>query len=286
MHRILIKTILASFLLFTQPTFATSIDNQRQEAGQAIEAEEFKKAFSILEKLAEQKDAKAQYHLARLYYNGLGTSRNYNKAAELYEAATKQGLIPAQTNLALMYRDGVGVKKDYDQAFELLKKSAAKNDSLALLNIGNMYFSGQGVQQNNKTAFQYYKQAADQGEATAASNTGIFYLMQQNPDQAFKYFKVSANGGDMGGMFYLIKFYLGPTDAPQFKNNALAYRWLTIMKENLDQLFPNPDITSEMINEIPSLLKDLEKDLSKQDIEQAKKAASAWQPKRKQSVNF
>ncbi len=50
--------------------------------------------------LAEQGDARAQYNLGLMYYNGQGVGHNYVTARQWYEKAAAQGVAQAQFNLA------------------------------------------------------------------------------------------------------------------------------------------------------------------------------------------
>lgn len=49
----------------------------------------------------------AQFHLALMYKNGEGGSRDYSAALFWFEKAARQGDSKAQLNLGLMYEDGL-----------------------------------------------------------------------------------------------------------------------------------------------------------------------------------
>ncbi|RIZ66570.1 MAG: sel1 repeat family protein [Methylococcales bacterium] len=56
-------------------------------------------AIEKLQRAAQAGDSDAQYHLAYLYENGLGVTKDEAKALELYQQAADQGHPTAQNNL-------------------------------------------------------------------------------------------------------------------------------------------------------------------------------------------
>ncbi len=56
-------------------------------------------AIAKLQRAAQAGDSDAQYHLAYLYENGLGVTKDEAKALELYEQAANQGHPSAKDNL-------------------------------------------------------------------------------------------------------------------------------------------------------------------------------------------
>ncbi len=56
-------------------------------------------AIAKLQRAALAGDSDAQYHLAYLYENGLGVTKDEAKALELYQQAANQGHPTAQNNL-------------------------------------------------------------------------------------------------------------------------------------------------------------------------------------------
>ena len=108
-------TLAALLLACTMPAWA---DNEAQfkQAMTAYEAGHYSQALRLLQPLAQQDDAKAQYNLGLLYENGWGVTQNYKKAVAWYQKAANQGIAEAQYNLGVMYEEGRGVQQDYQQA--------------------------------------------------------------------------------------------------------------------------------------------------------------------------
>ena len=77
---------------------------------------DYKTAFSLFDKLANQGNADAQYNLGIMYENGLGVIKNETQAVYWYQKAANQGYANAQHNLGIMYANGEGVIQDDKQA--------------------------------------------------------------------------------------------------------------------------------------------------------------------------
>ena len=70
------------------------------------------KAIAELKPEAEAGDARAQAHLASIYYYGLGVSANFDNAFHWYRAAAIQSDPDGQIGLAILYAQGQGVPAD------------------------------------------------------------------------------------------------------------------------------------------------------------------------------
>ena len=78
------------------------------QAAWADSVPDFKETFQV----AKQGNAKAQYNLGGMYYNGKGVRKDYAQAVQWYRKAAEQGLAEAQFNLGLMYYNGQGVRQN------------------------------------------------------------------------------------------------------------------------------------------------------------------------------
>ena len=127
----------------------------------------FAKAIPTFRTRAEAGDAVAQYNLGVLYYDGIGTERNYKEALKWFRMAADQGDADAQNNLGIMYYHGHGVGKNYSQAFHWYSLAAEQGHVAAQYNIGIMYEQGIGTDKDRAKAKQWFRKAADQGYAPA-----------------------------------------------------------------------------------------------------------------------
>ena len=85
---------------------------------------DFKETLQV----AEQGNAKAQFSLGKMYYEGRGVHQDYAEAARWYLKAAEQGYADAQYNLGLMYEKGQGVRQSKIVAKEWFKKACANGD--------------------------------------------------------------------------------------------------------------------------------------------------------------
>ncbi len=108
------------------PAHNTNLNSQFGAGPQSPEEK-----FAEMKRKAESGDAKSQFGLARLYYNGNGVTKDDTKAAEWYRKAAEQGNDFAQYKLGAMYDKGEGVPKDAATAVEWWKKAAAQGNDAA-----------------------------------------------------------------------------------------------------------------------------------------------------------
>ena len=92
------------------------------------DAKNYEQLAQKLLPLAQQGDAKSQYHLAVLYNDGKGVPKDYGQAASWYLKAAQQGHQKAQLYLGLLYQNGRGVERDYQQAAHWLELSARQGN--------------------------------------------------------------------------------------------------------------------------------------------------------------
>ena len=109
-----------------RPAPNTNLNSQFGAGPQAPEQK-----FAQMKQKAESGDAKSQFGLARMYYNGDGVTKDDAKAAEWYQKAAEQGNAFAQYKLGAMYKNGEGVPKDAAKAAEWWKKAAAQGNDAA-----------------------------------------------------------------------------------------------------------------------------------------------------------
>lgn len=108
------------------PLPETNLNSQFSAGPQAPEEK-----FAALMRKAEAGDARSQFGLARMYYNGDGVAKDDAKAAEWYQKAAEQGNAFAQYKLGEMYNKGEGVTQDTAKAIEWWKKAAAQDNDAA-----------------------------------------------------------------------------------------------------------------------------------------------------------
>jgi TPR repeat protein len=73
-------------------------------------------SFKMVERLAKQGDAGAQFSLGCMYANGNGVAKDEAKAAKWFRNAADQDHSGAQYNLGLIYQNGRGGAEDKAKA--------------------------------------------------------------------------------------------------------------------------------------------------------------------------
>jgi TPR repeat protein len=113
---------------------ATATAGQFQDATEAYDKRDFVQAFKLIQPLAEQGLAAAQYNLGYMYDKGHGVTQDYKQAVDWYRKAAMQGNAGAQYNLGVMYGNGQGVIQDYVRAHMWFNLAAARGHSNAVKN--------------------------------------------------------------------------------------------------------------------------------------------------------
>ena len=156
MRRTSAAVILIISLLMAVPAVAGPFE----DALKACDRGDHKTEYGLIESLADQGHASAQYRLGVMYDEGHGMPQDYSKAMKWYGKAADQGDADAQCHLGSMYVKGHGVPQDYDKASMWYEMAASKGNAKAMFNIGELYSSGKGVPQDYVLAYMWFTLAA------------------------------------------------------------------------------------------------------------------------------
>lgn len=134
-------------------------DMQLSSGIAAFEAKHFAQAADLLEPMANDGDAEAQFRMAVMYQNGLGMVANEERALKNMQAAAEQGHALAQHGLGFMYMEGECVAQDGELAVAWLEKAADQGLAGSLATLAMMYNEGRGVAQDKDKARELYQRA-------------------------------------------------------------------------------------------------------------------------------
>jgi len=95
-----------------------------EDCAAAHDRRDFAAAVQLCRPLAEHGDARAQFSLGGMYYNGQGVQQDYPEAAKWTRKAAEQGYAPAQADLGVLYWNGQGVPQDVVLAYMWLSLAA------------------------------------------------------------------------------------------------------------------------------------------------------------------
>jgi TPR repeat protein len=88
-----------------------------------------------------------------------------SRAFDAFKDAAERGLSDAQFELAKLYRDGVGTTVDDAAARRWLKRAARHGHSEAQRHLGILYRQGRGVKQSDRIAEVWYRKAVERDSA-------------------------------------------------------------------------------------------------------------------------
>ncbi|MDO4987630.1 MAG: tetratricopeptide repeat protein [Synergistes sp.] len=126
--------------------------------------------------------AHAQYLLGVCYYNGIGTTVDYDNAMLWLRKSAEMGNIRAASLLGEMYLRGTGTSQNYDVAVKYLKEAAERDDIIAVKNMAYCYSNGYGVGKSNEKAYAYMKKASQLGDEEAQQYVAQYEQQKQRQD--------------------------------------------------------------------------------------------------------
>ena len=137
-------------------------------------------ALKKWDQLASDGHPGAKYEIGRMYYDGLGTKRDYPKAKQYFAGAATLGHPDAIFSLGQMYDFGRSVDPDYYLAVKWYRaaanfghkkanlfKVAEKGNKVLLYSIGLMYSAGRGFPKDKVKAYVWWSYAARLGHKSA-----------------------------------------------------------------------------------------------------------------------
>lgn len=196
------KTILST--LFLIGSMLCSLDVAADDYDRAVQAAKIghgSEAKSILTKLAEKGDVRAEAQLGELYITTGKNDQDRREGVKWIKAAAEKGNAIAQYNLGNLFLDGKLVPLDHKAAMDWLLKAAAQNVPEAQLNIASMFADGEGVPQDFKEAANWLKLAAANGNNDAQIALGRAYAqgigVEKDPLRGFMWGQIAADTSPM-----------------------------------------------------------------------------------------
>ncbi|MGD0252804.1 MAG: DUF4352 domain-containing protein [Verrucomicrobiota bacterium] len=186
-------------------------------------------------------------------------------------------------NLGLCYLDGVGVPRDGQKGVELIQKCAEAHLPEAQYEMGFLLSNGIGVPKNPPEAIKWYLKAAEQGVAEAFCNLGYCYRqglgVSQSEIEAAYWYRKAAERGEFIGMFGMaMQLQYG---AGIEKDLTEAYKWYILARAagvtSADYTAIQPGGLTYK-DQIEKALAELNTQLSRDRIEDAKQRASKFVP--------
>ena len=133
--------------------------------------------FNFCKRAAIAGDTRAQYLLGAMYYEGVGTEREFNKAAHWWLKAANAGVKEAQYNVGRLFQQGNIFEENPKEAFNWYIKASRNGELYSFNKIGFMLQNGVGVKRDLHNAFQWYMKAARKGLASSQYNIATMYYL-------------------------------------------------------------------------------------------------------------
>lgn len=151
---------------------------------------------------AKNGNIKAITQVGLMYYNGIGTTVDYEKAFFWFNTGftVLHRNAPLLYTLAEMYFYGRGVEQNYSAALHFYSMAYGNGcNRNAAFRLAEMYEYGYGVEIDNKRALDYYTKAAESGNVVAMNKLGLIYetgeLVEQDYDKAGYWYSLAAQQG-------------------------------------------------------------------------------------------
>ena len=223
--------------------------------GKKIEAENlFKKYLSTIKSQSDKNNAKAQYVLGLLYSSDIDViTRDENESIRLMRLSAKNDYKGAIVIVSNMDADDAKEKGDFEEAFHLYKKAALLGDSSAQGVLGRRYYFGgfssqssfdrSGVaidietlekwivsNERKKGTSEFEDMTRALANAKAKYNEYKVDTVPIDYKEAFKWYKMAADGGDANYQMEIADMYLDGKGVD--KNIAEAIKWYKKAADN------------------------------------------------------
>ena len=151
--------LLMSLALSSKAVALVKSDHSGEDSVQkgrvAYEKGDYGTALQIFIAVAEKGDLVAQFHLAKMYREGKGVSKDYKAAVKWFNLSAEQGNALAQYHLGVAYSFGLGVVPDYKIALKWYVKSAEQGNAFAQHHLSLLYYFGNGVPEDKMHAYMW-----------------------------------------------------------------------------------------------------------------------------------
>ena len=255
--------LFAVFVLCSVPAHAGY-----EEGVAAYEKKDYATALKEFEPIAIKGEARAQYQLALVYWDGQKNSKEYLKWLQL---SANQGYAAAQFELGLRYEVGSGYNEgiiqdksqeilwlskageqgylkaqkelgslfgsdgsDYKKAAYWYTKAAEQGDEESQHELGVYYKWGNGVPQNKQKSFYWFTKEAEHGESNAQSSLAEDFKKEKDYKHAIFWYTKAAEQGYNDAQRNLAEMYLSGQGIA--KNNVKSFYWYKKAATNQNQV--------------------------------------------------
>ena len=206
------------------------------ETGRNVDSVDHNKAVSYFKQLADNEIASGQFKMGLYYELGDGgLEADSAKAIEYYRKAADQGHGEAMCYLGDFYRIGQFLPLDKAKAFELYTQAHEAGEEMGTYYVGRSYLEGCGVEIDTIAAIPYLKAAAAQGVGNAAYKVADIYNygragVTADGDSALAYYVSGHENGSGDASYFLGRLLLNEEKVDQ----AFEYFFVAAQRGNVD----------------------------------------------------
>jgi TPR repeat protein len=268
---------------------------------------DYRKAAALFQNAASAGSVEASAWLGKMYVHGRGVAKDQTKGAGMISAAAGQGDPVGLRLMGLLYQKGLAVTRDYGKARQFYEQAAAKGDAIANGRLGMLYLFGRGVPKDLTKAKQYLNQGAGLGDPWSMVELGMLYKRDHTKSDrnlAFTQFTQAAATGNRVGAYRLASAYHYGIGTKKDPAAAAKYLWQAASKghpkaqaavaslyakggivgRDLEQAYALYTLSSRQgIRRATITLRALEKQMTVQQIDNAKALADNYQAQNPQS---
>lgn len=166
-----------------------------QTARRAYEVGRFAEALEILERLAREGDNRAQYEVALMYLQGIGTKVDPGRGGEWMLKAANSGNSTAMVEVGGRFENGVNAEKNIILAFTWYRRAAIAGDQIGMYKLAMLYESGEGIPQDLPRAYAWYRLSQNAAGVMAADRVyqkldasgrneadSLYKILSKNPE--------------------------------------------------------------------------------------------------------
>ena len=196
----------------------------------------FQKSIYFYSLASNQKEPKASFNLAEIYFKGLGVEQNLEKSIYYLSLAADQNFPIAQNKIGFLYYKGIHVKRDIEKSIHYFTLSAKQNDKLGQCLLGIIYSEGQGIPRDIYKAIHYLTLSSNQNYYVAQFQLGITYYKEtsitDHIQKSIYYLKLSADHNYSYAQFYLGFIYYEGIHISQDIKKAIHYFTISAEQNN------------------------------------------------------
>ncbi len=230
-------------ILTFQISFGQNAEELNQQSKELVQQGKYNEVLPLLKKSAELGNPEAQYNYGYFLQSGTAGIKNEHEAVKWYEKSSENGFNDGHYAMMMAYGNGQGIEQSAKKAFKYALKCANNNDATCMWNVVNCYLTGNGVKADTNKFKEWI----------------IKLAKLPNPEN------LALSGNITSARLELANSY---KNGEYFeKDNYQSYLWYLIYNES------KVDFSILKQQEVIKEIKEIEKKLSKTQLENAKKDA-------------